>query len=1642
MQKKFRFLFPILLSLFYVSAQAQQGNEWINFGQLYYRIPVGKDGIYRITKTDLEQAGFPVNLDPRRYQIFSKGIEQARLIAGQEDAIFNDGDYIEFYGKRNDGSLDQALYKIPGNQPHNLYPLYNDTTYYFLTFNPTTQGKRLQTFFETNTSSLPKESAQQTERLFLNTSSYSTGETVSGAIQLSTFNEGEGWSGPIVREGNFTDASITGLTNSIPASGLPNLQVQILGRSAGSHRAQIWVGANSASLRLLQTIDFAGFQPITANYNLQYSDISAGGNIVVRMQVLGVGGSDFISLSYARVTMPQSFSLAGLTERYITLYNNLADKSYLELENAPVNVRIYDVTNVNDVRQIGTQGTTTLTAIVDGTQIEQRKLFATTVINTINSNQIKRVSFRSLQNVSPDFLIITHRAFQRSAAGVTNPIRAYAAYRASEAGGRYDTLTVTVDQLYNQFTYGEATPLAIHRFLKFLESKKRPDYLFFIGRGLDIFNNYYRNPNNAAFAVFKDYVPSAGYPASDLYYSVGLNDPNTNEPAIPTGRLSVTSPEQVVFYLNKVIEQEALSPTQDWRKRILHLSGGIAAGEPAAFKSYMEDFASIAEEPFLGAEVKAIAKQSLEADKSINISEEVNDGLNLITFFGHSSTTTTDFDIGFVTDPVLGYNNKGKYPALLINGCNAGAFFNSSRVLFGEDWVNAADKGAIAFLAHSSFGFVSTLKRYSDIFYFVAFADPSLINKGIGDVQKFVSLRYLENVTPTLSNITQVQQMILLGDPAVKLFPADKPDYSIQNGDVTAQSEDGKQITNLTSTYQLRIITKNSGLALPNQYKLKVEHKEPDNTITDYSQQVAATFNRDTLFITIDNTKALSGTHEFIIKADDNEEIEELSESNNGFTYTLFIPRSGTKNLYPENFAIVNQTNIDFVFQSANLLDSLRSYVLEIDTSYQFNSTYKKQFTIREQLLANKDFSILTTDTLTYYWRTKLKFPAPNETSDWENSSFTFIQNETNGWGQFQFGQFINNQLNQLELNEGARRIDLEETQTPVLIKTFGDNNPSPFTDVSFKIEGVEYNLSTQGQPCRDNTINLVAFNRTNNIPYAGIPFNFQDPRTCGREPQVIVSFTFSEVFNNGVNDLVDYVNRIAAGDSVVLFTIGNPQVKSYPSQVWTALQNLGISQTQLNAYNNGEPLVIFGRKGASSNGATIYTSTLSSPIEQELIVNTQVTARKPLGEMKWRNIGRSSSWEIFKSKWTLLDQDEKTLTIFTNDKQGVSNVFISDATAEEDLTSVDASIIPTLDLSFQGRDNVNLTAPQLQFWLATGENLPEGILQLKEFKTKSETDLTDIQEGDSILLSFSFKNISNKNFVGTIPVRISIFNKNSNLVVDKSLSIQTLPIGEEEIVSFRFSTINLSGWNDLRIIVNENEIVAERYLENNNISVTDAFFVIEDAFSPVLDVTFDGRRLRNGDFVSKNPEIKTVIVDENSLINKKDTLGIQLFLTKPCTGCQADRIYFKRPDISWTPATENENFSILFKPFLQEKGVYTFQVTAADAKGNNTGIEPYLITFEVTDQAGIEIAEPYPMPAQNYIVFKSIIKEEIDNQVSFIKLYDTTGKLILQYDLANHQFFVGTNLIRLDLPAITGVLVYEFSCLGKVKRGRIVLIP
>jgi hypothetical protein len=1629
-----RLIIPLLITLLWpFLGLAQYANDWIVPGQQYFRIPVAQPGVYRITHQDLQNAGVPVaTIDPRLLQIFHRGKEQSIWVQGQADAVFNSEDYIEFFGQANDGTLDRGLYKPSTLQPHTFYNLFSDTTAYFLTWNLTAvPGKRIVFYDEVNVSNLPKESAHRQERRLVNVQQYSTGyflEIDRAPVQHTHFDQGEGWTGIALRQGEFIDYTIDQIVSTVQAVGNPELEILLVGRDRIPHSAVIQAGPTSASLRTLGTQSFNDFETLKLNVPLSWSDIGADGKVVVRFSVPSSSTNRFqFSVSYLRLFFPQRFDATGLTEKSINLLPNANGKSYVEFTNAPAAARWWDVSDPANITAIVTRSAgTTQSAIVPSTQ-SGRTLFGFTSTRTA---VLKKVSFRFFDPQQPDFIIISHHQLMNPAGGYPNPVKAYGGYRASTAGGKYDTLVMTMDVLYNQFNYGENSPLAIYEFMRYLVDKGEPKYLFLIGKGREVYSGFHRMQNPPA-SEMKDLVPSAGFPASDINFTAGLKSAGY-APAVPTGRLTATTPADVAAYLNKIKEYESASIGEAWQKKGLHLSGGIQPGELSLFRYYLDEFKNIGEGPYWGGTITTLAKREPSPVELINISDQVNAGVNLITFFGHSSSSNIDIDIGFVTDPVMGYNNPGKYPAFLINGCNAGSFFLNT-TLFGENWMNAANRGARNVIAHSSFGLSSTLRIYSGLFYKVGLGDSVFVRKGIGDVQKEVARLYLASVPPNVINISQAQQMVLLGDPAVRLFPPSLPDYAIEQAEIVPVN--GKPVTALSDTIAIKLSIRNNGLAKPIPLPVRIHRKLANGVVLTYDSVFQEVLSRvDWLFKIPRPSENGGGENTFQIRVDPENKISELREDNNEFFLNAFIATNSTLNLFPLPYSIVNQKQVSLKWQSTDLLSVTRDYQVEVDTSVNFNSPFLMKRKVTARVLGTTPVTLTDQDSVVYYWRTRFDAPSEDESKEWTVSSFSYIQNSGEGWAQLQRTQLRENIFSGI-INEGGQPFRFEETSTTVSITTYGSLHPATNTDVSVKINNTEFNIATQGQPCRSNTLNLVAFHKSSAVPYAAIPFIFQDPRTCGREPQIINSFRPNELETGLNDDLAAAIDRIAISDSVVLFSIGDAAYATWSANVVNKLGELGISAAQLTGLRAGEPVIVFAKKGATPGRARMLRTTQTPADEQTLFASGKITGRKTEGFMRYTLIGPAFSWQQLRIKPPAKEPVDSIAFIIHAIATDGSEVLITDqATDGFDLSNIPASDFPFLKLTFFTRDVINQTPAVWKNWVVLYQPVAEGLMLYN-----GEALTYTVQEGQPWRASFGFVNISDKNFSSHPEVEWELWNRSSRLRTTGKFNITAPAPGDTTLFDVSSSTIGKTGANDLTVSV-KRKAMPEYYEENNFMNLPEHLVVLRDQTPPVLEVTFDGRIIANGDFVSPTPMIQIKLRDENPFYFKSDLAGVKLLLKYPCgqPDCTFTEIDLTGSGVKWYPATATSDFRIDFTPQLPE-GAYTLEAEAADASGNKSGPQRYRITFQVKAIPEIIFKGVYPNPSAIGFIFSFQLSGGEAPEDFSLAIVSLTGQPVCQFSGEDvKRFYIGSNELIWDGADAAGkrlgpgVYIYRL----KIKTG------
>jgi hypothetical protein len=1614
------FVLSLVCSVAYAKGQAI-GNEWINYAQQYYKIPVAQTGFYRLTKQQLSQAGFPVNtVNPRRIQLFHRGIEQSIIVNGENDGSFDNNDYIEFYGRQNDGALDAQLYQPQSAQPHQHSNLFSDTTAYFLTWRFDDGAvKRIRSY--TDLSFIPNEAYHWAEAIRVRRNSYSKGliYPLGENTAMSFYDVGEGWFGDITNRNVSRLDSINGIFNIFSSGPNPKLELMVAGRNRNEHRVQVFLGKTKeevlqwvkdhTNLNIQRapydTIGFRGYNIVSKEYSIPGDYISATGNLYIIIRPVGVNAvADAVSFAYVKLSWPQTFNVAGLEAQYLQLNVNSLASSGIELTNVAKGSLLYDITNTSSIQRIGGTFTgTSFKAVVQGTGVN-RRLYYRTEDNFIAPARIDRVFFRRITPSSHNYLIVTHQKLMQTDGAFQNPVKEYATYRASALGGGYDTLIMDINLLYDQFNYGEASPLAIKNFASFMYEAGKDKALFLIGKGVLVSSKY-----SAEYAA-RNLIPTFGVPASDNLFTTGLNgDPHI--PGIAIGRLAATGPEQVTGYLNKVREQESAGYNDLWRKNVLHLSGGRTQSEQRDFRNYIFRYQDIAQKPYMGALVESKFRQTNETIEIINVSPEVNRGVSILTLFGHSSPTSNDMEIGMASSPAAGYNNKGRYPLIIMNGCQGGLIYSMSTNTLNEDWVLTPEKGAISFIAHSDDGIPYALNKYTESIYKVALSDSVIYGQPIGRVMAEAIRLYKKSINnPNEIDRAVFQQFTLHGDPVVRIFDAASPDYKLGTGDAYIDKIDGQAITASSDSIRVAAIVSNFGKYLTDSVQLAVKRILPDNSEVTYGPfNFIAIARLDTLFVTLPNKlENNAGLNKFELSVDPDGLLKELDEQNNKVSLEYYVPVSGVSALFPKEFSVVGTQQVVFKAQSSNLLEKQRSYILEMDTTIQFNSSLKQSHATVSGALPEWKVTLPVTgsgrDSAVYYWRVKFSEASDPQDTSWSYSSFTYIDKSPEGWAQSKLAQHRKNSVDKhVVRNEQTSLWEFLQTNSVIKTTTQGAKVPSSVSSTSLLIDNTEM---ISGFSCGSNTIRIVAFDKNTLQPYRQVFANV-DQNTCGRSPRIINAFNNTEITRETLLRLDGFIDFVKEGDFVLLISHGSLNYPQWGVTTKQKLASLGVDLSRFEKLTAGEPYIMMGKKGAQPGTAIeayadpelLGPDGEPVPLDSQIVsLSHQLSGVADTASITSVRIGPAAKWQSLFYNWSSLEssgsEDSLKINVFGIDLLGNETVLFQHVTSRSlSLATVDTRRYPYLKLQAELKDAANMTPPQLKYWMVSYEGVPEGIVNA-ELAGTGVYEIKDKQEGERFYLPFVFQNISNRNFADSVMVRYTLTNQTTRKSEVGVYKLKPLASQDTAKYSVPVSTLGNSGNNILQVFFNP-QVQPEEYYQNNVIEVP--FKVTTDKVNPILEVAFDGIKIMDGDIISPNPLITVRLKDENPYLLKTDTSGIKLLLKRPCEGCVPETINLNSPEVSYVPASNESNeFIINYSPRNLENGKYhTLSVQGSDAAGNLAGANDYSVNFEVINESTITHFYPYPNPFTTTTRFAFTLTGATIPDDIRIQIMTVTGKVV-----------------------------------------------
>lgn len=1578
--------------------------DWVNPGQTYLEIKVGRDGVHRLT-AELLQNHFPnlSALNAAGFQIFRRGKEQAILVSAGPDNILNGSDYIDFIGLKNDASIDLEMYQKPMGDYNKYRSIYVDTSHYFLTHTPSLNGKRVVNNGLNNNTSVPFENFAFREQFRFKTNVYNMGVGMrANETFTSLFSESEGWVGSsfsltfgnqLGSTGANSYIQVSGIQNMFVGGPLPELEIMHVGNRFNNHPFSLYL--NTGLSLISDTLTLKDYRSRIHRFSFQPSLVE-GGNLNIWSLAKSTAN---LSQVYAKVRYPATFQMPnGFSQLQVELQINPNNYSRLRLENLAAIPELYDITDPFSPIRIGVGFVNgAYIAGVENTTIP-RKLTIQNQAFTISQTQLVLCGFTNIVPSQYDYLMVSHPNLKKPAGGFSDPVAAYADYRRSVAGGSYKPLVLMIDEVYQRFGYGDKTPLALRNLAGyFLQHQVKPKALLILGKGISV--NYRKQQNYER----DNLVPTFGAPGSDNLYTLGLGEPGKTM-AFPVGRVAAKTPEHLAIFLRKVIETEEFQYDDLWKKNVFHISGGKSGNEQISFTMLMRDILrSRISGRYYGAKVGLYNKNTNAIVQPIDVRKIVNDGISLMNLFGHAGQTTSDVDIGRASDPALGLNNSGKYPVIIINGCFTGDLYRFDPTL-NEDWIFTPNKGAVAFLGTSDEGFSGLLWRHMEIYYQKAFQDSALFGASLGQIQVESMKEYMKILSgnPQLDS-SFMHQFVIHGDPVMPIFGAKKPDYKTSNGEVFIATPNANASS---PSISIGVIASNFGRFNGDSLLVGIKRRFGDGQFFTYLFKVKPLPYKDTFYLSIPQggNFVYTGTNRIEVTLDYLNEVDELRENNNTGVIEFFVPTSGIIPLFPKKYSIVSSRNVRITVQTSNLLAGSRRFIYELDTSAFFNSPLK----MVSPPITSGNISTWTAllpvdqDSLVYYWKVRFADQLTISDTTWYHGSFEYIKNGPSGWAQSHFYQFRESVDQGVEKDYFFRKWKFPSVTRNFEIRVSGGSSKGP-QFYECLLDGISIlNGSIGSSDCYKSgfpKLGSIHFDRCSLTP---VFWNYSyDPdgyflAGCGIQPFLVNIFEYK----NSYNSLRAYFKRymqeqVKVGDYVLLFALDSiTRMDSIKKHVAPQLPLIGVHPDSILALQNGNPFIVFGQKleNPSFNGGVfVGARNPSIPKNRQTIeLKKTLTSSCSFGSVTSTKVGPASKWYKLFNRMGHLElplKDEFHLSLIGINLAGKDTVIVPQITQFPlDIEFVNPDSFPYLQVRAFVKDTAHFTPASIKRWMITYEGVPEGVINTNLYPL-AEYQPKNLQEGDSIGFRFAFTNISQKAFKDSVKVHFSL---NGSLHSVKNLGM----IPPDSTVTFKFNKIPTLGrpqMNSLLTFVNP-RLQPEEYYENNALNIP--FQVISDKINPVLDVTFDGVKIMNGDFVSTTPVIAVSLKDENKFLIKGDTSGMNLLLTRPCSGCLPERISLQSPLIKVYPAGKDNLFRLEYRPEKLENGNYRLAVQGSDVKGNESGSQAYQVDFKVLDQNTISNFYPYPNPfstsCQWVFTLTGIIPEDFKIQIMTV-----TGKVV-----------------------------------------------
>ena len=1546
------------------SGNVKYGNEWINYSQEYFKFNINEDGIYRITYQDMVNAGINASsISGRRFQLFVYGEEVPLYVSTNSN--FGSNDYIEFYGERNKSQIDSFLYLNKNDILNPEYSMFTDDASYYLTWNNSLHKRYNNLTNDLNGNLPPAESYYIHEEKIVNSSEFIKPlRSVQNHVYRSNFDVGEGYGSKLQQINTFTiqtyDRVYTGYK--------PTFNIR-LATNLGGHHIIFKLNSNN-----IKDIIRNGITVGSNVFNFNYSALSDN----MQLSVEGSSPDDKNTVSIVSLFYTRKFKFFNKSYFNFSLESSNFSR-YYEIKDFNIegnSVVLYDIKNKNRLIPKIDQNTGLVRFILPPSK--ERNLVLVNSGKSIKSiGTIKKVVFNDItSSTDRNYIIITKRSVFNSGQDV---VQEYADYRASSIGGRFKTLIVDINDIYEQFGYGiERHNQCLNNYIIYLKDKFiNPKYILIIGKGLEY--NEIRTTEQLNNPINLFHVPTYGHPGSDNLMAARHGQ---NYPVIPIGRIAAKNSNQLQTYLNKVKQHEnALNYAQtiegkNWMKKVIHLVGG-SPDIIEQIRSSLDFMENLLGNSSMGAKINTYERNGGTSQESVTnlIVDDITSGAAMVTFFGHSGVSGTDFNIA-------GLDNN-KYPVFYSLGCYSGNIHTNNTNGQSENFV-LNPGGVIVYAGTSGTGFTGSLARLGKKIY------DNTGNTMYGQSVGMIVQKTLESIGKEsfdLGSVTLNQQFTFHGDPAIKLHLFDYPDYIIDNSSVnTIPSE----ITAGDNSFTVNFNVINLGKGIDDNLTVKIKRDLPNGESEVIEKTIEAPKYKKSIAINIP-THGVQGIGEncvsIYINPDNslNEQPQPQATNNNNYSnengsnsFCFEIINNKVTPLYPDEFSIVNNPNVELQASLSNYFANQEEYVFQIDTSELFNSPLLDESVVssRENIIKWSP-NITYKNNIVYYWRVGIN-NANRDIIDWKNSSFIYLSNSSKGWNQSHYFQYLNDDFDGITLH--GRKFDFEPQMRTVSIvgknwdgqkvchvdgETWGDMNEMG--------QGSKILISGWGPGywMRNKTktdYNSLEVKRENSL-----------------------GFLYKPYLDNQVEGIKALIEAMPDSMTVFFYTILGDDEGLFPDRwakdsidlgynLFSLMESYGAKKLRLMQQRGTVPYILIFKKGAG-----VIQEKIGQTIDEVFEITQNVTINKKNGYFTSKIIGPAKEWNTV--LWQESNKDENDIEsyieVYKIDKNN-NKILINtlNSVYNLDISNIDAQQFPYLQLKYYAIDKIKRDPPHLDFWRVLYKDYPDAILK-GNAGSYFQSDTLDY--GEILKFKTGIFNSSNTD-MESILVKYKIKKQNNEELVYTQRYPPLLAKSSYDI-SFEFdnSLGDLVGYNEFSVEINADQEQIEKTYTNNRGKRS---FYVKSTSLPVRLLNFDAK------------ERKKDIYIYWSSIN-------ELNCDKYVVEKSLDGINFDDLESIKAKGNNSNNTNIYNVIDLNPSiGLNYYRLKQIDFDGKSTYSKVVSIAMENKDEIMIS-----PNPFIDYFIINTYFK----NDNNTIKLINNEGKVLKSYKMAK-----GFNKIRInviDLP-------------------------